>query len=70
MSPAINPQIPNAAPPFVAVEYTKGGFAGVENTSGVNCLTFSGKPGAVFTDIETARAIAAQWNLCAAKRKQ
>jgi hypothetical protein len=34
----------------------------VENAQGFNCLHFPDKPGAIFTDQQTALAIAADWN--------
>ena len=35
---------------------------GVMNRNGFNCLTFSDKPGAVVTNEEHAKQIAAEWN--------
>jgi hypothetical protein len=34
----------------------------VLNAEGINCLTFTDKPGAVFTDKASAEAIAEAWN--------
>lgn len=52
----------HAFPPYKAVEYQPGGFAGVENARGFNCLSFPHSPGRVFTDMETATRIAKEWN--------
>lgn len=52
-----------ALPPYVAeLLYEGSGWAGVMNKNGVNCLTFTNKPGAVVTDFETAKLIADKWN--------
>lgn len=37
-------------------------YAGVMGASGVNCLTFKSKPGAVITTFENAQQIADLWN--------
>jgi hypothetical protein len=49
-----------AIPPYKAADY--GQWAGVENAQGFNCLTFPDKPGAKFTTMEHAEAIAKEWN--------
>jgi hypothetical protein len=52
-----------AHPPYTA--QPAGGPYGwwyVENRQGINCLTFTAKPGAVFTDEASAKAIAEKWN--------
>jgi hypothetical protein len=49
-----------AIPPYKAADY--GHWAGVENAQGFNCLSFPDKPGAVFTTLEHAEAIAKEWN--------
>lgn len=51
-----------AIPPYVAVEYVPGGWAGVENAQGFNCLSFPSKPGAKFTTFERALEICHRWN--------
>jgi hypothetical protein len=38
------------------------GWWGVMNANGLNCLTFSDKPGAVVTDEMSAKKIADYWN--------
>ena len=38
------------------------GWWGVMNRNGFNCLTFPDKPGAVVTNEERAKQIAAEWN--------
>jgi hypothetical protein len=38
------------------------GWWGVMNRDGVNCLTFTSKPGAVVTDEANAIRIAKEWN--------
>ena len=38
------------------------GWSGVMNSNGINCLTFTEKPGAVITDYESACRIADEWN--------
>jgi hypothetical protein len=49
-----------AIPPYKAADY--GQWAGVENAQGFNCLSFPDKPGAKFTTLEHAEAIAKEWN--------
>jgi len=49
-----------AIPPYKAADY--GYWAGVENAQGFNCLSFPDKPGAKFTTMEHAEAIAKEWN--------
>ncbi len=51
-----------ALPPYRAEEFVPGGWAGVMNAHGVNCLTFTNKPGRVCTDIKTAQLLADRWN--------
>jgi hypothetical protein len=50
-----------AIPPYKAVQYSPQ-WAGVENAQGFNCLSFTDKPGAKFTTMENAEAIAKEWN--------
>lgn len=50
-----------AIPPYKA-EMVGPSWAGVMNAHGFNCLTFTDKPGAVFTTMEKAEAIAKEWN--------
>jgi hypothetical protein len=50
-----------AIPPYKA-EMVGPSWAGVMNAQGFNCLTFPDKPGAVFTTMEKAEAIAKEWN--------
>lgn len=43
-------------------EYKRSNWAGVMNAQGVNCLTFTDKPGAAVTSMAEAERIAAEWN--------
>jgi hypothetical protein len=52
-----------AYPPYRAEDLGGArGWWGVMNRDGVNCLTFTSKPGAVVTDEAAARQIADKWN--------
>ena len=52
-----------AHPPCRAEDLGGGvGWWGVMNRDGVNCLTFTSKPGAVVTDEANAIRIAKAWN--------
>lgn len=52
-----------AVPPYRAERFHPvDDTAGVVNANGVNCLTFSDRPGAVLSDFETCSHIAAAWN--------
>lgn len=52
-----------ALPPYKAKDLGGDrGWWGVMNRSGVNCLTFPDKPGAVVTTEERAKQIADEWN--------
>lgn len=52
-----------AMPPYRAEWFSHpGGWAGVMNAQGVNCLTFRSKPGAVITSLAVAQEIAERWN--------
>lgn len=52
-----------AHPPYRAEDLGGAmGWWGVMNRDGVNCLTFTSKPGAVVTDEAAARQIADKWN--------
>lgn len=52
-----------AKPPYRAELFdAKSKWSGVMNRDGVNCLTFTDKPGSVVTDFESAQQIAADWN--------
>ena len=50
-----------ALPPY-RVEGFPGGWHGVCNAQGVNCLSFPGQPGVKFTTLERATEICAEWN--------
>lgn len=47
-------------PPFYVETFTAGSC--VFNKNSVNCLTFKSKPGAIFTSLDEANAIANHWN--------
>ena len=52
-----------AFPPYRAEDLGgKMGWWGVMNRNGLNVLTFPAKPGAVVTDEQHAKQIAAEWN--------
>jgi hypothetical protein len=52
-----------AHPPYRAEDLGGAmGWWGVMNRDGVNCLTFTSKPGAVVTDEANAIRIAKEWN--------
>lgn len=52
-----------AHPPYRAELFCAvSGWSGVMNKNGINCLTFTDMPGAVISDFETCREIAAEWN--------
>lgn len=50
-----------AHPPYKA-ELVHQSWACVLNVNGINCLSFSDKPGAKFTTLEHAKKIAGEWN--------
>lgn len=51
-----------AKPPYHVEQFGPYGWAGVFNRDGINCLTFTDRPGAVVTTKENAELICQEWN--------
>ena len=60
MTPLVSKE--HALPPYTAVAYGNGVWAGVENKNGFNALSFEEFPGAKFTSFDRALKIAEEWN--------
>jgi len=62
MTTAIKSSIDHGAPYKAQPSGGKNSMWYVEDCTGFNCLSFSDKPGAKFTDEQEARRVADAWN--------